>query len=81
MPIIDLKQWLRERGIEFEHAKKLAEQLKIAYPHLYLVLQQNQDVLGQLEAMALIHDIQQKKFPPEVEFHMKVETKLLDASV
>lgn len=81
MPTIDLKQWLRERGMDFDWAKQTAEHLKESYPHLYVVLQKHADVLGQLEAMALIHDVQQKKFPPEPEFHMKVEVKLAQDSV
>jgi hypothetical protein len=61
--IVDLKQWLESRGVPFEWAKGVAEEVKERYPGLATALKEHKDVLGELEAILLVYEVMAKHFP------------------
>ena len=59
------KEWLEGRGVDFNWARKTAEQIKTRYPRVHMVFKNHREVEVELEFMVLIHDVMNRKFPTQ----------------
>lgn len=63
--MIDLDQWMAERGISPSYGRAVAVAIKKKYPALASALKAYPDVTGELELVQLVHDLHNFKLTPQ----------------
>ena len=58
--ITNVDRWLQERGIPYDWAKRLAEDVARDYPKLTAALKEYRDVEGELEFAQFAYEFKQK---------------------
>lgn len=62
--MVDVNEWLHGQGIPRTYADNVVEFVKKKYPILSQALKSYKDVVGELELVALVKDVQTGKLPP-----------------
>ena len=63
MANIDIDQWLNDHGMDPLWGRRMADEIKEHYPHVYEAVKLHKDVLGELELVDLVHKTLIKSFP------------------